>query len=143
MNRGKLISTLQQIKILAEESLRAVGGQAEPRSLKKKPAQARGHGPLQVDFNKPLRPFMKSCAKGLSGPKKFALLLSWLAKGDLKKEVTLNEIEGHWNRMTSLLEMKFNRFFSAQAKDNDWVESKKKGFYNLRPAWRESLKGKG
>jgi len=86
---------------------------------------------------------MKSCAKGLSGPKKFALLLSWLTKGDLKKEVELKEIEGHWNRMTSLLEMKFNRFFPAQAKDNDWVQSKKKGLYNLRPAWRDILKGNG
>ena len=86
---------------------------------------------------------MKSYSKGLSGPKKFVLLLSCLAKGDLRKKVPLREIEGRWNRMTSLLEMNFNRFFPAQAKDNDWVESKKKGLYNLRPIWRDILKGKG
>lgn len=85
---------------------------------------------------------MKAHAKGLSGPKKFALLLGWFAKGDLKKEVAHSEIEAQWNRMTSLLEMKFNRFFPAQAKDNDWVESKKKGLYNLRPGWRDALKGR-
>lgn len=143
MTRGRLIAALQQIKALAEESLRAAGEQPVLRSSKKKSVQPKDHRPVQVDFAKPLRPFIKSYAKGFSGPKKFVLLLSWLAKGDLKKEVPLGEIGGHWNRMTSLLEMKFNRFFPAQAKDNDWVESKKKGLYNLRPVWRDILKSKG
>lgn len=143
MNRGKLIAALQQIKALAEESLYAVEEQPKSQSSKKKSVQPKDHGPIQVDFDKPFRPFIKSYAKGFSGPKKFVLLLSWLAKGDLKKEVSLGEIERHWNRMTSLLEMKFNRFFPAQAKDNDWVESKKTGLYNLRPDWRDVLKRKG
>jgi hypothetical protein len=93
----------------------------------------------RIDFGKPIRPYMKTYAKGLSGPKKFVLLLSWLAKGDPKREIALNEIEKHWNRMTSILDMAFNRFFSSQAKDNDWVESKKKGFYHLRPGWKSLL----
>ncbi|MGH9862186.1 MAG: hypothetical protein ACRD35_02050 [Candidatus Acidiferrales bacterium] len=139
MDEKKLIATLQQIKALAEEGLRAVADRPKPWGRRKKPAEAKSHGPLHVEFDKPLRPFMKSDAKGLSGPKKFALLLSRLTKGDLKKEVALKEIERDWNRMTSLLEMKFNRFFPAQAKDNDWVESKKKGFYNLRPDWKNIL----
>jgi hypothetical protein len=143
MDRSKFIATLQQIKALTEECLRAVGEKPEPKSRKKELAQARSPGPVQVDFDKPVRPFMKSYAKGLSGPKKFALLLSWLGKGDLKKEVALSEIEKRWNGMTAILEMEFNRFFAAEAKDNDWVESKKRGQYNLRPAWRDILKSKG
>ncbi len=96
---------------------------------------------MQIDFDKPLRPFMKNYAKGLSGPKKFVLLLSRLTRGDLKNEVELKDIQKHWNRMTSkdLLGIKFNLFFSAQARNNDWVESKKKGVYNLRPSWRQAL----
>jgi len=54
-----------------------------------------------------------------------------------KKEVELKEIEKKWNSMTSLMDrMEFNRFFSSQAKDRDWVESKKRGFYRLRPSWK-------
>jgi hypothetical protein len=143
MTRKGLIAALKQIRALAEESLRSAGEQPEPRSSKKNSLQAKDRGPIQLDFDRPLRPFMKSYSKGLSGSKKFVLLLSGLAQGDLEREVSLGEIEGQWNRMTSLLEMKFNRFFPAQAKDNDWVESRKKGLYNLRPVWRDIFKGKG
>ena len=127
MNPGRLIVALEQIKALADESLHAAREQGGLRSTKKSSVQPKDHISLQIDFKKPLRPFIKTHAKGFSGPKKFVLLLSWFAKGDLKREVSLAEIEGHWNRMTSLLGMNFNRFFPAQAKDNDWVESKKKG----------------
>lgn len=91
------------------------------------------------DFNKPIRPFIKKYAKGMSGPKKFTLLLTRLVKGDLKKSINLVEIKGRWSRMTGkpLLGMKFNRFYPSQAKDKDWVESKKKGEYNLRPTWKD------
>ena len=75
----------------------------------------------------------------MSGAKKFTLILSWLAKGDLKKEILHSEIENQWGRMTakSLLGQKYNRFFPAEAKDSDWVDSKKKGIYSLRPSWKK------
>lgn len=94
------------------------------------------------NFNMPLRPFIKKHVKGLSGPKKFVLLVSWLTKGDTQKQVSLEEVKENWNKMTSksLMGIKFNRFFSAQARDNDWVESKKKGIYNLRPSWNKCFK---
>jgi len=141
LNRAKLISTLHRIKALADESLRAIGERPEPRPFNKKLAPKKDRQPMQIDFDKPLRPFMKNYAKGLSGPKKFVLLLSRLTRGDLKNEVELKDIQKHWNRMTSkdLLGIKFNLFFSAQARNNDWVESKKKGVYNLRPSWRQAL----
>jgi hypothetical protein len=96
----------------------------------------------EIDFDIPLRPFVKKYIKGMSGPKKFTLLVSWFAKGDLKKEIALSEIRRNWNKMRAktLLNMKFNLFYTSQAKENDWVESKRKGFYNLRPSWKEIFK---
>jgi hypothetical protein len=96
---------------------------------------------VNLDFEKPLRPFIKQYAKGMSGPNKFTLLLARLVRGDLKKQVPLNEIQAHWDKMTSksLLDLEFNHFFPAQARENDWVESKK-GLYNLRPSWKDIFK---
>ncbi len=137
MDRNKLIATLRQIKNLAKEAIddRVKGRQ----TLKSQVAPAARSGSVEIDFSKPLRPFVKTYGKGLSGPKKFALLLSWLSKGDLKKQVPLSEIQKQWNRMTAkpFLGMKFNRFFPAEARSNDWVELKKKGLYSLRPSWRD------
>lgn len=143
MDRDKLISSLHQIKALTEECLENLGDSTRPkRATKKTPTPLHAPRVLSIDFDKPLRPFVKQYAKGMSGSKKFVLLLSRLVKGDLKKEVSLEEIQEHWNKMISksLLAQDFNYFFSAQAKDNDWVETKKKGFYNLRPSWKDILK---
>lgn len=95
--------------------------------------------PAKIDFDIPIRAFIKKYAKGMSGPKKFTLLLSWFVKGDLKKEMSLKELEKNWNKMTakSLLRGKFNRFYPAEARANDWVDLRIKGFYNLRPSWSD------
>lgn len=91
------------------------------------------------DFSIPIRAFVKKYARSMSGPQKFVLLLAYFSKGERNKNILLSDIEMKWNHMTSksLLGMKFNRFYPAQAKENDWVESKKQGEYNLRPAWQE------
>lgn len=70
------------------------------------------------------------------------VLFSHIVKGDLKAEVGLKKIENQWNRMKSksLLAINFNRFFAARAKENDWVDSKKIGIYNLRPDWKKIFK---
>jgi len=86
----------------------------------------------------PLRPFIKQYGVGLSGPKKFTLVLAHPSGGTPTKKVALEDIQRRWNRMTarSLLGMKFNRFYSAAAKDNDWVNTEKSGLYYLRPSWK-------
>lgn len=98
--------------------------------------------PTEIDFSIPIRPFIKRYAIGMNGQKKFTLLLARLTKGDLKKEVILSEVQGHWKRMEGkkFMGMKFNRFYSAEARENDWVESKKDKFYNLRPSWEDIFK---
>ena len=59
--------------------------------------------------------------KGLSGPKKFVLLVAFLAKGRTGisgKNSKKWKIAGR--TMTGLLGGKFNRFYSNSAKDNGW-----------------------
>lgn len=96
----------------------------------------------KIDFEIPIRPFIKQNAKGLSGDKKFVLLVSYLSKGDPRKEIELEKVEGIWNTMKAmdLLGGKFNRAYSNRAKDNDWVDAKKTGTYILRPTWKEIFK---
>ena len=79
----------------------------------------------------------------MNGAKKFTLLIAYLTKGDSSKTVPLSEIESHWNRMKSkrLLGMKFNRLYTSQARENDWVSAEKTGTYRLRPSWKAIFDG--
>jgi hypothetical protein len=139
-NQG-LVKKILEIKELADECLAALASKESEAKKQRQTTTRAQSNPARLDFNMPLRPFIKKYAKGMSGPKKFTLLLARLAQADLKTELSLGQIETDWNKMTSaqLLGMKFNRFYSVQAKDNDWVESKRKGFYNLRPGWQRIL----
>jgi hypothetical protein len=85
---------------------------------------------------------VKAHVHGLSGPKKFVLLVAHLAKGKVGTEVEAKEVEKRWNKMTSksLMDGKFNTFYSTTAKENGWVNTKKKGVYVLRPSWTQILK---
>jgi hypothetical protein len=140
MDRDKIISALLQIRDLTGGCLADLDDSTKSkRPAKKLPASSHTSKPIDIDFGIPLRPFVKQYAKGLSGPKKFVLLLSRLAKGDVKKEVGIEEIKKHWNKMKakSLLGLDFNTFYPTRAGENDWVEAKEKGIYNLRPSWKE------
>ena len=136
MVESNIRDNLLKIKALIDECLTNVESPQLVRTAKSIP---RFLTDTQVDLNIPIRPFIKKHAKGMSGPKKFTLLLAKLAKGDLKAEIALSEIERNWNKMrsTSLMGMNFNRFYPIQAKNNDWVDSARKGFYKLRPSWRQ------
>jgi hypothetical protein len=62
-------------------------------------------------------------------------------QGDESETISLSDVEGQWNKMTNrtLLGMKFNRLYSSEAKNNDWVHAPAKGVYQLRPSWRDIL----
>jgi hypothetical protein len=121
--------------------------QAEEAAPKKsKPKNAISAAPKRdpsVDFTTPLRPSVKKRAGGMNGAKKFTLLLAYLTKGDSTKTVALSDIEAQWNRMTGkgLLGVNFNRLYSSEARDNDWVSAEKAGAYRLRPSWKEIFNG--
>lgn len=108
-------------------------------------------GTKKADENKPApsqalsfsmnpRAFMKKYARGLTGDRKFALLLSRLAKGSASNEVPFETVRGHWEKMTSVIG-KFNSAYSIRAKDNGWVDTRKPGVYVLTPTWKEVLSG--
>jgi hypothetical protein len=140
MDNAKLISLLQQVKALTEECLAGLEESAATKGRAKKPA-ALSHEtkPKSIEFDLPMRPFIKRYAKDMSGAHKFVLLLSRIVKGNLKQTVDIVEIERQWNKLRSkpLLGMEFNRSYTGRAKDNDWVDSNKKGLYFLRPSWKK------
>ncbi|MBI3528304.1 MAG: hypothetical protein HY067_10070 [Betaproteobacteria bacterium] len=136
-----LVARLERIRDLLEESI-SLARAAKPQTLTSTTGVRRPRTTSRqrsnIDFSTPIRPFVKKHAVGMSGPKKFTLVLAHLAGGDVGKKVSLEEVERQWSRMTAkgLLDIKFNRFYSASAKDNDWVNTEKSGLYHLRPSWQ-------
>ncbi len=93
-----------------------------------------------IDFTINERAFVKRYAAGKSGSKKFTLLLAYLTNGEVDKEINLGEIRAHWKKMSAKnLLSKFNLFFTSDAKNNGWVDSKKYGSYCLTKEWTKVL----
>jgi uncharacterized protein YkuJ len=90
-----------------------------------------------IDFSINERAFVKRYTTDKSGPKKFTLLLAYLAKGEIDKNIELSEIKKHWGKMTSkALLGKFNMFYPNDAKTRGWIDSKEYGNYNLTNEWK-------
>jgi hypothetical protein len=137
-SRDKLLSKLKELRTLTEECLTLLASETDSQPVQR-PVTRAGQRSEPIDFGKPIRPFMKTYSKNLSGSKKFVLLLARLAKGDPERQIALAEIKKQWGQMTGILGMDFNLFFTGDAKDRDWVETESKGLYNLRPGWKEIL----
>lgn len=142
MDKEKLVQNLEQIKKLTEECLLVLLGKAKSEIVEdkiKQPISLSG----EVDFDMNERAFIKKYSKGLSGPRKFVLILAYLVKGKIGEEKPIVEIKKHWNKMTALFKTrrgetgKFNTYYSTTAKDNNWVDSKKYGFWHLISNWTE------
>jgi hypothetical protein len=94
----------------------------------------------KIDFSINERAFVNRYATDKSGPKKFTLLLAYLAKGEVEKNIQLSEIKKHWGKMTAkTLLGKFNMFYPNDAKTHGWIDSKEYGSYNLTNEWKEIL----
>ena len=90
-----------------------------------------------INFDLPVRPFMKKYAQSMSGPKRLTLLIARLAQGDTQALVQRVEIGKLWNKMTLLMGGRFNPAYDTRARENGWVNSPKPGTYVLLPTWRE------
>jgi hypothetical protein len=136
-NNASVITRLKEVNRLVAECLSALENSpvAPEKSVRGRPINAK----FSVDFSVPLRAFMKRHAKGLSGPQKFTLLLARLAAGEKSQSIELAAIASEWDKMTSILGGRFNRFYSNQARERDWVATNKVGTYHLRPNWREAI----
>jgi len=138
--KAKLIIKDDQGRTFSGEiTLTPSAGGGQPARTPRKTRAAGAKPPVQVDFDLPDRAFIKRHAKGLSGPKKFVLLVAFLTQGVTGKDVQVSEVEKRWNRMTSptLLGYRFNRFYPITAREHGWVGLKKKGVYRLRNTWKD------
>ena len=110
------------------------------RSLKRRAMnQPEGKSGSAISFDRNPRAFMKKYGNGSSGTQKFTLLLARLAEGETNREVTLGDIQKHWNRMKPLMGGPFNGAHSIRARDNGWVDTPKRGVYLLTDSWKEAL----
>lgn len=136
-NSQEILAQLQRMRELLNSAISLLGGdEIAKESASRKLARPKV---LDLDFELPERAFFNRYGQCLSGPERFALVVAYLAKGDMTKEVSSHEVEERWNKMTSFLGT-FNRAHPTRAKDRDLVNSPKKGVYHLRPSWREIIK---
>jgi len=93
----------------------------------------------KLDFSVNERNFIKTHAKGLSGPKKFVLMLAYLTKGKVGLDTPVSAVRSRWGKMTAqnLMGYDFNVKYPNEAKTQGWVDSKKNGVYHLREKWTE------
>ena len=133
MKNKELSKIISRIEKLEE----AVFGNASTKKRKKK-KQTISTSTADVDFSLDQRAFVKRYTASRSGPKKFTILLAYLADGKVDKNVELSEIRKRWNRMKSLLG-KFNMFYPNDAKNRGWVTSKTYGNYSLTNEWQDVL----
>lgn len=93
-----------------------------------------------INFSINERTFVKRYAIDKSGPKKFTLLLAYLVNGEVDKNFELSDIKNRWNKMSAKNMLgKFNMFYSNDAKNRGWVNSKEHGKYNLTSEWKNVL----
>lgn len=81
---------------------------------------------------------MKAYGRTLNGQERFVFLVAYIVKGKVGVEVALGDVRRRWSKMKSLLG-KFNRSFTIRARENGWVDTKKKGIYVLTPSWKGAL----
>lgn len=132
-NNDQQSARLEKLEKEVDELKKAVfgGHQRQPIKEKKKSQE--------IDFSLNIRTFVKRYAAGKSGPRRFILLLAYLAKGETYINVELSEIRTQWNKMSAKnLLGKFNRFYPNEAKTRGWADSKKYGTYCLTNEWQEA-----
>ena len=137
-SNAQLIERIAQARQLLDEALSLARRTTAVFSSSKAPATTQLKiAANALDFSMPMRAFIKKYSKNMNGAKKFTLLVAYLTRGDSGQTVVLADVEKNWNKMTAkgLLGMKFNRWYSSQAKENDWTDAET-GSYHLRPSWK-------
>lgn len=141
MDRDKLVSILHQIKGIVDSALKAASAEESGRGKLTTPSIAVPSNEADLSFDSNVLAFMKKYAKGLSGDRKFTLLLAHITKGKTSQKVTLAELKGRWNKMKTVLGSQFNGAYANRAKANGWVDTPAQGTYTLCSSWKESLSG--
>jgi len=134
MSKNDFSSLITRIERLEAE---VFGGRVERAGKNaKNPVKTKNQ---KLDFSINIRAFVRRFVADKSGPKKFVLLLAYLAKSEIGKNVALGDMRKEWNRMSGKnLLGKFNRFYPNEAKTQGWIDSKEYGTYCLADGWQES-----
>lgn len=138
MTSEKYIAALRQIQAIVDEALRegsAALGSRKPASRK---APRISVATPHVSFDMNVLAFMNKYARGLSGPKKFVLLVACLVKGSAAAQVQFHDIQVQWNKMRTVLGGDFNAAHGNRAKAAGWVDSEK-GQWKLTSTWKGAL----
>jgi hypothetical protein len=106
-----------------------------PKVAAKTRAVSRPAGNLSFSLN--TMAFMKKHAKGMSGSRRFTLLLAHLVQGKIGQAISGETITSTWNRMKSILGGVYNAVHANRAKAEGWINSPKRGHYALSHSWRE------
>ncbi len=142
MKAQKLQDKLQQIISLAEECRYALsaqkykksGGISQPLS---KPTTVHTRKE-KINFSLNSRAFFKEYGKNLSGPKRFVLVVAYLAKGKRGSNVSSGEVKSCWNKHKKLLGGKLTTgVYGTRAKEGGWLDATKDGFYHLTVSWQK------
>jgi len=128
---------LKKIIRRIEKLEKAVFGAGKAKERKQK---AETMHTIDIDFSLNKSAFVKRYASDKSGPKKFTLLLAYLAKGEVGKIIKVGEIRKHWSKMSAKQMLgKFNRFYPSDAKTKGWIDPKEHGSYALTKEWKNVL----
>ena len=93
----------------------------------------------KLSFSLNSRAFMNKYAKGVSGSRKFTLLLAHLVQGKTGQEIAGEQIASTWNKMKSVLGGAYNTAHATRAKGEGWINSPKWGHYVLPSTWKEAI----
>jgi hypothetical protein len=93
-----------------------------------------------LSFSLNARAFMNTYGKGKSGSQRFTLLVAHMAKGKIAAQISLERIESTWNRMKAVMGGPFNAAHTTRAKERGWIDSPRRGMYELSNDWKEAMR---
>jgi len=136
--------------ILTDDSGKTYSGEVElttsgrhPQGRRSKPAA--GAPPTarrepSIDLSLGDRAFIRRhVTRETSGPRKFVILLAWMAKGNAGKEIAVEDLSKKWAKVKGPMGGQYQTVYATRAKDSGWVDSPKQGIYSLRAIWREAF----
>ncbi|MDD5043453.1 MAG: hypothetical protein PHD51_02155 [Patescibacteria group bacterium] len=141
MKIQNICNKLTQIITLAEECR----SNLEKLNYKNNTTTRQPHKPAlantqksKINFNQNSRAFFKEYGKGLTGPKRFVLVVAYLSKSKKKLDVTSEDVKTCWNKHSRLLGGKLTTgIYGTRAKENGWLDATKNGSYHLTARWDE------
>jgi len=87
-----------------------------------------------------IRPFLKRHVTAkTSGPKKFVILLAWMAKASTSKEVKLDDLAQQWAAVKGPIRGTYQRVYATRAKDAIWADTPRPGVFKLLPNWKAAF----